>query len=166
MLIILPLLIEQFELVLNMSFKNHFFLHWLVAIVLMNSVMFADVSKEKIEAQIIDKIVVSLFPGQKITVWGETVDQKNMIKQSTKISRVESSSNADLIIVTKNIPQNLSDNCVIITTEYALLKKDERIIGAFFWQKGRPNLLFLRPRMQKANVNLGHEFDKYIEDEL
>ena len=135
-------------------------------ILLINSALCGEVSKSTIETQIIERIATSLFPKQKISAWGETADQKNMIKQSEKIKEAVDSSNADLIIVSKNLPQNLSKNCVIITTEYSQLIKDERIIGAFFWQKGRPNLLFLRPRMQKANVKLSHEFDKYIEDEL
>lgn len=135
-------------------------------ILFLHSVLYAEVSKTNMETQIIERIATSLFPKQKIAAWGETADQKNIIRQSSKIEEAVDSSDADLIIVSKNIPQNLSGNCVIITTEYTFLKKDERIVGAFFWQKGRPNLLFLRPRMQKSNVKLGHEFDKYIEDEL
>ncbi|MDP3301786.1 MAG: hypothetical protein Q8S36_07455 [Sulfuricurvum sp.] len=131
-----------------------------------NAALCAEVSTTSIETQIIERVAAALFPKQKIAVWGETADQKEMIKQSKIIEEAIDSSNADLIIVSKKIPQNLSKNCVIITTEYSQLIKDERIIGAFFWQKGRPNLLFLRPRMQKANVKLSHEFDKYIEDEL
>lgn len=133
---------------------------------LVQSILCAEVSKIDIESQIIERIATSLFPKQKIAVWGETADQKNSIRQSQKIKEAVNSSDADLIIVSKSLPQNLSTNTVIITTEYGLLKKDERIIGAFFWQKGRPNLLFLRPRMQKTNISLSNEFNKYIEDEL
>lgn len=149
-----------------MSSKKLFLFCQVFFILFISSVASAEVTKINVETQIIERIVTSLFPNKKITAWGETTDQKNSIRESKKIEEAVNSSNADLIIVSKNIPQNLSSNSVIITTEYALLKKDERIIGAFFWQKGRPNLLFLRPRMEKANVNLGHEFNKYIEDEL
>lgn len=107
-----------------------------------------------------------MFPNQKVTAWGETAYHKNMIQQSTKILSTDSFGNAHLLIVSKKIPENISSNAVIITTEYSLLAKDPRILGAFFWQKGRPNLLFLRERMQKSNVTLDREFDKYIEDNL
>lgn len=146
--------------------KKPYLLFPLLLIVCITSSVYAEVSKSIIETQIIERIAASVLPKQKIVAWGETADQKNMIKQSAKMEEVQNSSNANLIIVSKNIPPNLSNNSVIITTEYSLLTKDERIIGAFFWQKGRPNLLFLRPRMQKANISLGHEFDKYIEDQL
>ena len=149
-----------------MSSKKAFRPLQLFFILLISSVLCAEVSKTTIEVQIIDKIAASLFPGQKITAWGETADQKNILQQSKKINAVDESGDARLIIVAKKVPQNFSNTAVIITTEYSLLAKDERIVGAFFWQKGRPNLLFLRNRMQKANLTLGHEFDKYIEDEL
>lgn len=159
-------LIEPSEPVSNMSSKKPFLFLQGVFFLLISSAVCAEVSKSNMETQIIERIATSLFPKQKISVWGETADQKNIIRQSEKIKEAADSSDADLIIVSKKVPQNLSSNCVIITTEYTLLKKDERIIGAFFWQKGRPNLLFLRPRMQKANISLGHDFNKYIEDEL
>lgn len=149
-----------------MSFKSPSFFYRFLMIAFMNSVLYAEVSNTSIETKIIEKIAASLFPGQRITAWGETTDQKNMIKQSTKLNAVENSNDAQFIIVAKRIPQNFSNSSVLITTEYSLLKKEERIVGAFFWQKGRPNVLFLRGRMQKANLKLGHEFDKYIEDEL
>lgn len=149
-----------------MSFKKSSLFYPFLLMVLIPSVLCAEVSKSAMETQIIERIAASLFPKQTIAAWGETADQKNMIRQSEKIKEAVDSSHADLIIVSKNLPQNLSSNTVIITTEYGFLKKDERVIGAFFWQKGRPNLLFVRPRMQKANISLGHEFNKYIEDEL
>ena len=107
-----------------------------------------------------------MFPNQKITAWGETADQKNIIGQSTKMSPTENIKNARLILITKKIPENIPSNAILITTEYSLLIKEPRVVGAFFWQKGRPNILFVRKRMQEVNITLGREFDKYIEDEL
>lgn len=149
-----------------MSFKKSGFFYQCLLVVLTSSILYGEVSKSNTETLIIEKIAASLFPSQKITAWGETADQKNMIQQSNKINAVENAADARLIIVAKKIPQNLFKNSIIITTEYSLLEKDDRIIGAFYWQKGRPNLLFLRERMEKAHITLGHEFDKYIEDSL
>lgn len=119
-----------------------------------------------IAAKIIDKAVVSLFDGRIINAWGETDEQKEIIRQSSKMEPVNDPRNAHFLIIAGKIPSGLSTQNILFTTEYELLAKDERFIGAFFWQKGRPNLLFLRSRLQKANLSLGHEFDKYIEDEL
>ncbi len=149
-----------------MSFKTPYCFSLLLLIAFITSSLHGEVSKSHTETKIIERIAESLFPKQTITAWGETDYQKNVIRQYKKIKEAVNSSDADLIIVSKNLSQNLSSNTVIITTEYEFLKKNERVIGAFFWQKGRPNLLFLRPRMEKANISLGHEFNRYIEDEL
>lgn len=149
-----------------MFFKKSLLFCQCLLIATLTSLLSADVSKSSIETQIIDKIAISMFPNQKVTAWGETAYHKNMIQQSTKILPTDSFTNANLLIISKKIPENTSANSIIITTEYSLLAKDPRIVGAFFWQKGRPNLLFLRERMQKSNVTLDREFDKYIEDNL
>jgi hypothetical protein len=149
-----------------MSFNKPALFFQYLLIVLFNSMLYAEVSKSSVEVQIIEKIATSMFPNQKATAWGETVELKNTLQQSKKIDSVEDFNNARIIFVSKKIPENISSNTIIITTNYSLLIKDQRVLGAFFWQKGRPNLLFLRGRMQKANVTLGHEFEKYIEDDL
>lgn len=149
-----------------MSFKKSMLFYQCLLIAILTSVLSAELTKSAIEAQIIDKIVVSIFQNQKVTAWGETPYHKNMIEHSTKMLPADNFTDARLLIVSKKIPEDLSSDAVIITTEYSLLAKDPRILGAFFWQKGRPNLLFLRERMQKSNVRLDREFDKYIEDDL
>jgi hypothetical protein len=149
-----------------MFFKKPFFIFQSLLVVLLNSMLYGEASKSSVEVQIIEKIATSMFPDQKVTVWGETVELKNTLQQSKKIDSVENYNNARILFVSKKIPENISSSNIIITTDYSLLIKDQRALGAFFWQKGRPNLLFLRERMQRANVTLGHEFEKYIEDEL
>lgn len=149
-----------------MSFKKSLLFCQCLLIATLTSVLSAEITKSSIETQIIDKITVSMFPNQKVTVWGETAYHKNIIQKSTQILPADHSTNATVLIVSKKIPENIASNAVIISTEYSLLAKDPRIVGAFFWQKGRPNILFIRERMQNANIVLGHEFDKYIEDEL
>ena len=128
--------------------------------------LYAEGSKNSVEVQIIEKIATSIFPDQKVTAWGETVELKNTLHQSKKIDLVENFNNARILFVAKKIPENIPSNTIIIATNYSLLIKDKRVVGAFFWQKGRPNLLFLRKRMQIANITLDHEFEKYIEDDL
>lgn len=119
-----------------------------------------------IAAKIIDKAVISLFEGQNINAWGETDTEKEIIRHSSKMESVNDPKAARFLIITQKVPPGLSGKHILFATDYALLNKDERFIGAFFWQKGRPNLLFLRDRLNKADLSLGREFDKYIEDEL
>lgn len=166
MLIILHRLIEHFELDLNMFFKksNLFFTYTLI--ILISSGLYAEEYKSNAEIKIIEKISTSFFSGQKVTAWGENSEHKNIIKQSTKFNAIETPDSARLLIVSKTVPQNLAKNSVIIAMDYSLLEKDDRIIGALFWQKGRPNLIFIRERMKRNNLTLSPEFDKYIEESL
>ena len=71
---------------------------------------------------------------------------------------------ADLVILstTKNIPQECS-NKILFGTRYSHLK-NSNVIGSFFWQKGRPNILFYEKRLKRENIKLSPSFDKYIEN--
>lgn len=126
--------------------------------------LFAD--ENAIAAQIIDRVVTAIFQSETVTTWGETPFHQQIIRHSSIMEATKDPHLAQFLIVSKKIPENISKTGIVFTTDYDMLEKNKRIVGAFFWQKGRPNLLFVRNRLQKANVTLGHEFDKYIEDEL
>lgn len=119
-----------------------------------------------IAAQIIDRVVTAFFHGDRVTAWGETAVHQQIIRHSSLMETTKDPHLAQFLIVSKKIPENVSKTGIVFTTEYGMLENNKRIVGAFFWQKGRPNLLFIRNRLHKANLTLGHEFDKYIEDEL
>lgn len=119
-----------------------------------------------VAAQIIDKVLDALIHEEKVLTWGETNEHLQIIQQSPKMEWTDDPKKAKFLLISKSIPDNISANAIVFTTEYKLLKKEERIIGAFFWQKGRPNLLFLRNRLQEKKLTLGKEFNKYIEDAL
>jgi len=120
----------------------------------------------QIAANILDKVIDSLFPNTKIYAWGETKEHRQMIQSSYKMELTSNPEQAYFVIVSKSVPNNISSKSILFTTEYSVFKHNDKVIGAFYWQKGRPNLLFLRSRLKDSNLNLGTEFEKYIEDEL
>jgi len=71
---------------------------------------------------------------------------------------------ADIIILstTKGIPKECSKK-ILFGSRYSHLK-NPNVIGSFFWQKGRPNILFYKKRLEKNNLKLDSSFDKYIEN--
>ena len=71
---------------------------------------------------------------------------------------------ADIVILstTKNIPEECIKK-LLFGSRYSHLK-NQNVIGSFFWQKGRPNILFYKSRLKKQNIKLNPSFDKYIED--
>ncbi len=80
-----------------------------------------------------------------------------------KLKIVTECDKADIVILstTNNIPQECMTK-TLFGTRYSHLK-NPNVIGAFFWQKGRPNILFYHNRLKEHKVVLDSSFDKYIE---
>jgi len=70
---------------------------------------------------------------------------------------------ADLVILStlKGLPQKCQGK-LLFGSRYSHLK-NSNVIGSFFWQKGRPNILFYKDRLKKNQIKLDNSFDKYIE---
>jgi hypothetical protein len=119
-----------------------------------------------IAAQIIDKALTSLYNGNNVKAWGDTPAQCEIISHSRKMVAVTTPASADFLLLSRTVPTGLKPQQVIFATDYDLLYHDENVIGAFYWQKGRPNLVFIRNRLERHSLSLAHEFDKYIEENL
>jgi len=89
---------------------------------------------------------------------------KSIKKYPGNLHIVTKCAKADLVILstTKDIPKECSGK-ILFGTRYSHLK-NSNVIGAFFWQKGRPNILFYKKRLEKNSVELNPSFDKYIEN--
>ena len=55
---------------------------------------------------------------------------------------------------------------VIFVTNYHFLKISEEIVGAFYWRKGRSQLLFIKNRLNEHNITLPQEYQSFTIDEL
>ncbi|WP_457745752.1 hypothetical protein [Sulfurimonas sp.] len=82
-----------------------------------------------------------------------------------KLQLLTSCNEADIVIVSnlKDIPQECAGK-ILFGTRYKHLK-NSRVVGAFFWQKGRPNILFYKSRLQHYGIKLSEKFQKYIEND-
>ena len=71
---------------------------------------------------------------------------------------------ADLVILstTKDIPKECLEK-ILFGTRYSHLKNKD-VVGSFFWQKGRPNILFYKQRLEEHKIKLDSSFDRYIEN--
>ena len=84
---------------------------------------------------------------------------------SSKFNIVNRCDDADVVLV--SYQKDISPECekkVLFGTRYQTLLK-EPTVGAFFWQKGRPNILFYKSRLQKQSIRLSKDFQKYIDNE-
>ena len=70
------------------------------------------------------------------------------------------------ILHTKNRNRNLDKKPIIFVTNYHYLKISEEIVGAFYWRKGRSQLLFIKNRLKQYNITLPEEYQSFMIDEL
>jgi len=55
---------------------------------------------------------------------------------------------------------------VLFVTDYRLLKVSFDVVGAFYWRKGRSQLLFIKNRLNAYNITLPEEYEDFMVDEL
>jgi len=118
----------------------------------------------KLASNIFEKIILAISHDTKTKIYIYTHIEA-IEEYSEKFNLVNSCEDSDIVILSsvKNIPSRCSSK-LLFGTRYKHLK-NKKVIGAFFWQKGRPNVLFYRDRLEKNNIKLDSSFDKYIENE-
>lgn len=55
---------------------------------------------------------------------------------------------------------------ILFVTDYRLLKYSFDIVGAFYWKKGRSQLLFIKNRLDARHLTLPAEYQSFTVDEL
>ncbi|MEA2111948.1 MAG: hypothetical protein U9P71_07875 [Campylobacterota bacterium] len=88
----------------------------------------------------------------------------DILYNNKSINRTYDCADADFVITSTllGLPSECNSK-IIFSNKYRLFKQSNRVVGAFFWQKGRPNIIFDRERLQKSGIELSDNFQKYIE---
>jgi len=135
-----------------------------IALLLLFLNLFA--SNLEIEKKIYKTIIYSLFPHKEIIkVWSDDKRKKSFLISIQNITIVKNPKNADILIINK--PLKHIPNKIIFITNYPILKKYKDIaIGGFYWQKGRPNIIFLEKNLKRFHLNLPQSMQEYIEEDL
>jgi len=119
-------------------------------------------SDDKTASSIFNMIVKNITKKPNANVYIHTkVDALQKYPRGLKI--INTCCMADIVIISTidNLPQQCQEK-IIFGTRYSHLKNPS-VVGAFFWQKGRPNILFYQERLEKKNIQLDSSFNKYIE---
>ena len=134
----------------------------LFLISLLITTMYAD--DVKLASSIFNTIVSSITHKKNAAVY-LYYDIESVSRYPDKLQVVKDCSIADVVLLSsiKDIPKECESE-ILFGTRYSHLK-NKNVIGAFFWQKGRPNILFYRDRLAKHHIKLDKSFDKYIENE-
>ena len=119
-------------------------------------------SSTDIEVKIINKISTALT--NKKLIFVHTKDKKNLdIIFKSKVLRYSSvCDDANLVITDIKDIQRCSKNKLIFTTDYLSFEALPNAVGAFFYEKGRPSIVFRKDILEKHKITLPDEFAKFI----
>jgi len=129
----------------------------------------------KIYHQIFSAMVVK----PSIRVYTNNKEYKKVFAHSKRIVLVDDPEASDIVLITNrsalfkiireqkwiNGKEN-GEQPILFTTDYRLLKYSFDIAGAFYWKKGRSQLLFIKNRLDAHHIDLPSEYQKFTVDEL
>lgn len=74
---------------------------------------------------------------------------------------------ANFVFVNKNVEnESLCDNAnrLFFTNNYRKLLTNDKYFGALFWNKSRPNIVFIQKRLDEKAIELPKTFDQFVEN--
>jgi hypothetical protein len=134
----------------------------LISIVLVSLAQESDI---KIHAKMMDKLAVDILQKEKIKIY-DPLNSRNYANYLTHSTIVDGCEDADIAVVSIPKQTNGCKNKIILVTKYDLLNEIPDAIGAFYWQKGRPNLVFIRSRLIEKKIRLNNEYSNHIDDQI
>lgn len=140
-------------------------MRYILLLFLIISVSFA--SEQSTATKITERLIVAIDNSDK-PIWFTSDDPElaNMLDLSYFDTTSECEKAAVLVLSYKvRIPTKCQDTPILVL-DYDLFKEYDKAVSAFFWKKGRPNIVFLEERLQHFNITLPQSYDKYIEEQL
>lgn len=112
------------------------------------------------------KAITSVVNTNTAAIWIEKEDKS--IEKFLDIKAFQTSEECEdigVFLIKKPHPFVLEcANKPIVVLDYDLLKKYDNAVAAFFWKKGRPNIVFIKDRVEKFNIKLPKPYEVYQEE--
>jgi len=120
----------------------------------------------ELEAKIISNIA-NASTSNKIHLFIPEISQSEKEIYANFFTLVNDCSQANFVFVKKQL--NIDALCqekekLFFTNNYQKLLSDNRYFGAFFWNKSRPNIVFIKQRLEDKHITLSSEYQQFIED--
>ncbi|BBG65961.1 hypothetical protein NNO_1258 [Hydrogenimonas sp.] len=139
----------------------------LILLITVSAILFAD-TPERIKAKIIGKVTTSLLGVGVVFIYTDDPSYKKIFVNEENIVETGFCNDADLILSSRL--ERYRSKCpptplrLYFATDYSdYMKNRDVAVGAFFWQKGRPNLILNEKVLKRLRIELPAEFDSYIE---
>ena len=122
----------------------------------------------ELEAKIISNIAKASIKDE-IKLYIPFISSVEKDVYSKFINLVDNCNAANFVFIKKDIKidsicKKEDVNKFIFTNNYEKLLKNNRYLGAFFWNKSRPNITFVKNRLENNNIKLALNYEKFIED--
>jgi len=107
-----------------------------------------------------------------IKLYTENKEYATIFNQAEHFLLVDKAEDADIILITSTHEierlkdKTLAKHTILFTTRYRLLKSYDDIVGAFYWRKGRSQLLFIKERLESHDIKLPQNYSKFIIGQL
>lgn len=117
-------------------------------------------------AKIFDKIFDAMFTQKSIVVYTVNKEYQDVVVAATSLQLSKSPELADIILVDSKYEVPKGNNYIIFTTDSSVFKRNENAVGAFYWEHGRPKIIFLQSRLNTKGITLSDAFQRYIVKEI
>ena len=139
----------------------------LISLIFLTLTLLATDRSQKIKIQILEKVFSEINPNKNIKIWCDDKDILSSLKTSPHITKVSTCENSNIIILQNK--KNLKKECLkkdIFVLNYNLLSEIPNSFGSLFWKKGRPNIVLLKPRINKKRIKISKELEPYLEEKI
>ena len=100
-------------------------------------------------------------------IWSDDLSVKNSFSSLKNYQVVNDINKAELLVIKdKSSLKGYSFKGYIFVLDYNLLNEIPQSFGAFFWKKGRANIVFIKPRIDKLHLILSKELQEYVEERV
>jgi hypothetical protein len=124
---------------------------------------FSQPNSDYIEVRLIEKILTDMTNKQPVNVCIINYGVNKILNYS-KYLRITNCRNADFIIIGQD-SEGINYNKPAIVFNEDLIKKVYNAVGALYWKKGRPQLIFIKSRLDKYKIQLPSKYKGYLVDE-
>ncbi len=112
-----------------------------------------------------------------INVYTDDKEYREVFVYSEKIVLSKKPEESDIVLITNEstldsalrgnrVSNRTNKKPILFVTNYRFLEKSADIIGAFYWRKGRSQLLFIKNRLDKYGIVLPSEYKDFSVDTL
>ena len=126
--------------------------------------------ERELEVRILEKIFSDITKKKevRVVILGSKRDyfSKNISTYSKRLKESRSCRKADIVFLAGVYRGKLPKGCggkILFSSRRKDIFLREDCVGAFFWKKGRPNILFIRERLRKKKIELPPEYNRFIE---